>query len=153
MNTTPKWTRPTQSPRVNTTNHKQLERVALYDFVHRRVKGNCTVLSILIQSQFFLQRRRRETQKGEELTLSSFPLPWKRNSSGCYNYSSSFLLFVEGWPLLQSTSAPYRPLPETHREGEWLNLSKLSYPENFADKEISKFWNYASTFDSLKGSL
>lgn len=119
VNTTPKWTRPTQSPRVNTTNHKQLERVALYDFVHRKVKGNCTVLSILIQSQFFLQRRRRETQKGEELTLSSFPLPWKRNSSGCYNYSSSFLLFVEGWPLLQSTSAPYHPLPETHRAG-WM---------------------------------
>lgn len=30
--------------------------------------------------------------------------------------------FVEGWPFLQSTGAPYRPLQETHKQREQLNL-------------------------------
>ena len=45
---------------------------------------------------FSPKERGRETQKGEELALSSFPFGWKRNSSGCYNYGCSFLLFMDG---------------------------------------------------------
>lgn len=109
-------------PKMNTINDKLLKRFALYD-LSLKVKGTHTVLSILIQSQYILQRgdrdrdTERERPKRERNWLSvAFHSAGKGIGAGCYNFSWPFLVaFVEGWPLVQSTSAPYCPLQENHR--------------------------------------
>ena len=120
----PKWTQPT------TSSWKELLYMIFY-IERQRAIVQCYLSWF---NPNFFSKEEGERPKTEELTLSSFPLPWKRNSSGFDNHSCSFLLFVEGWPLLQSTSAPYRPLPETHRAG-W-----MAKPEQVILTPWKLFW-------------